>query len=155
MGNIQEWMNRLAKHPDDFAAAIQGMEDTRLAKRPDEKNWAPKEIICHMRDTEELFFSRFQNILSIEEPRLPAADAERWAGERQYIRNDAQEALAAFRKRREETLQFLRGLTPAQLSRVGIHSKYGGTTLEAFVELMVKHGNDHLAQLARALSGQP
>ena len=40
----------------------------------------------------------------------PAAPA-RWAEDRQYLRNDAAEALATFRMRREDTLAHLRSLT--------------------------------------------
>ena len=155
MSNRSEWMEKLEAHPREFAGAIRGLSEAQLSKRPDEKNWAAKEVICHLRDTEELFFSRFQNILAMNEPKLFPADAERWAAERQYLRNDIHEALGAFRKRREETLQFLRGLQPDQWNRVGIHSKYGPLSIEKFVELMVNHGDDHLAQLKRALPGKP
>jgi len=71
-------------------------------------------MVCHLRDTEELFFNRFQIILTMNEPKFPPADAARWAAERQYFRNDAGEAISAFRARREDTLQFLRGLKPEQ-----------------------------------------
>ena len=80
------------------------MEDyATLARRPDANNWAAKEIVRHLRDTEE----------------------------RQYLRNDATEAAAAFRRRRQESLAFLRKLTPEQWSR------------------------GHLDQLKRALDGKP
>jgi len=155
MNQQKEWMEMLDKHPEEFAAAIRGIPESQLSKRPDEKNWSAKEVICHMRDTEELFASRFQTILSMNEPKLPAADADRWAADRQYQRNDIQEALASFRKRREETLQFLRELKPEQWDRLGIHLKYGPMTILKFVELMVNHGNDHIAQLQRALTAKP
>ncbi len=155
MNPLKEWMAKLSHHPEDFAAAIRGIPEAQLSKRPDENNWSAKEVICHMRDTEELFYSRFQTILSMNEPKLPAADADRWAKDRQYLRNDIHEALASFRKRREETFQFLQGLTPEQWDRVGIHLKYGPMTIQKFVELMVNHGNDHIAQIQRALAGKP
>lgn len=155
MNQQKEWMEMLDKHPEEFAAAIRGIPESQLSKRPDEKNWSAKEVICHMRDTEELFASRFQTILSMNEPKFPAVDADRWAVDRQYLRNDIQEALASFRRRREETLQFLRELKPEQWDRVGIHLKYGPMTILKFVELMVNHGNDHIAQLQRALTAKP
>ena len=55
---------------------------------------------------------RFQIILAKNEPEFPPSEPDRLAVERQYLRNDALEALSSFRKRREETLKFLRGLKP-------------------------------------------
>ena len=53
-------------------------------------------------------------MLSNEDPKIyvdPSA-ADRVAEDRQYLRNDAGQALGAFRKRREESLALLRTLTP-------------------------------------------
>jgi hypothetical protein len=145
----------LKAQPDEFALVIKGLPDARLSKRPDENSWCAKEIICHMRDTEELFLNRFQTILAIDEPKLLPPQPDRWSDERQYMRNDASEALAAFRKRREKTVQFLAKLSPDQWNRAGIHPKHGRLSMHSFVENMVKHGKDHLEQLQRALAVQP
>jgi len=155
MGNLEACLDQLKKHPEVFAAAIQGLGDAQLSKRPNKDSWAAKEIICHMRDVEDYFFERFQSILAMDEPRLPAANPERWAADRQYLRNNVNEALATFRERREETLQFLRRLTPAQWNRAGVHVRYGRLTIQAFLERMANHDQNHLDQLNRALAGQP
>ena len=155
MTSFEELMAQLEKAPDEFAALIRGKNEALLSKRPDGKNWAAKEIICHMRDTDELFMNRFQAIVAMDEPKLFPVEADRWAEERQYLRNDVQEALSAFRKRRADALKFLRGLKPEQWERVGIHSTRGRETLRNYVELMAKHAPNHLDQLKRALAGQP
>jgi DinB superfamily len=110
-----------------------------LCRRPDEKNWAPKEVVCHLRDTEEFFMLRFQTLAAAHEPPLVPVDPERWAEERQYIRSDPTEAGRAFRRRREECLAHLRGLSDAQWSRAGLHPTYGRMTVEDVVNLMVWH----------------
>ena len=155
MTNFDLLLARLAKAPEDFSAAIQGVSETILSKRPDEKAWAAKEIICHMRDIEETIMQRFQIILSANEPKFPPSEPDRLAVERQYLRNDPLEALSSFRKRREETLKFLRELKPEQWERVGIHPTRGPMTIKDYAELMANHGNVHLEQLKRALAGQP
>ena len=108
MYNPEDLMSKIEKGPDDFASAIRGISDMVLSRRPDEKNWAAKEIICHLRDTEELFIIRLQSMIVMDEPKFIGADVDRWAEERQYLRNNIEEALSAFRKRRGETLKFLR-----------------------------------------------
>jgi hypothetical protein len=91
----------------------------------------------------------------MDEPKYIAADADRWAEERQYLRNKTPAALAAFRKRRADTLKFLRGLTPGQWDRTGIHATRGRETLKDSVGSIAKHDLNHLDQLKRALAGKP
>ena len=98
---------------------------------------------------------RFQAILEMDEPRFLPVQPDRWATERQYLRNDAAEALAAFRARRAECLAFLRGLPPEQWERGGIHATRGRMTIKDFVAMMAWHDDNHLDQLRRALDGKP
>jgi hypothetical protein len=149
-----ERLQRLERTPDELAAAIRGRDEAALARRPDAKNWAAKEIVCHLRDTEESFLARFEMILAIDDPPLPGVSPDRWAEERQYLRNDVHDALAAFRRRRAESLAFLRALAPAQWRRAGIHATRGRFAIDDFVTLMAWHDDNHLAQLARALEGR-
>jgi uncharacterized damage-inducible protein DinB len=155
MATLEEQLARMERTPDDFAAAIAGVPDAVLSRRPDEKNWSAKEVICHMRDTEESFMIRFQSMMAMDEPRFLPVEPDRWAVERQYLRNDAQEALQAFRARRQEALAFLRGLAPAQWERAGIHATRGRMTVKDFVTLMAWHDDNHLDQLKRTLVGKP
>jgi uncharacterized damage-inducible protein DinB len=147
-------MKRLERTADELAAALRGQSETALARRPDAKNWAAKEVVCHLRDAEELFMLRFETIVATDDPKLGALDPDRWAHERQYLRNDAGEAAGAFRRRRDESLALLRSLAPDQWERGGIHPVRGKFTLDAFLTLMAWHDDNHLDQLKRALEGK-
>jgi hypothetical protein len=149
-----ERMARLDRMPDELAAAIRGQSDATLGRRPDAKNWAATEVVCHLRDTEELFMARFATIVAASDPPLAPPDPDRWAEERQYLRNDAAEAAAAFRKRRGESLAFMKTLAPGDWERGGIHPVRGKVTLDAFLTLMAWHDDNHLDQLRRALAGK-
>ena len=59
---LQQRLDRMARTADDVADAIKGQSEAVLVRRPDFKNWAAKEIICHLRDTEELFTARLEMI---------------------------------------------------------------------------------------------
>jgi len=152
-------LRRLERGPDEVAAVIRGHGDEVLARRPDGKSWAPKEVVCHMRDIEELLMTRLTLTVAMNEPALVGFDPEktpdRWAEERQYRRNDIGEALAAFRRRREESLTFLRGLAPEQWDRGAIHPTRGRMTIDDFVTLESWHDDNHLEQLKRGLAGRP
>jgi hypothetical protein len=145
---------RLRRTPDDLAQALQGRTDAELSRRPDPENWAAKEVLCHLRDTEEFFQGRFEMVLAMDDVKLPGPNPDRWAEERQYLRNDAGEALAALRRRREETLALLDKLTPEQWKRAGTHAVRGRMTLDDFLTLLAWHDDNHLDQLRRALQGR-
>jgi uncharacterized damage-inducible protein DinB len=151
---LEERLGRMRRTADDLAAAIKGKSDTDLSRRPDAKNWAAKEVLCHLRDTEELFMERFQTIMANEEPKLGGPQPDRWAEERQYLRNDAGEALTAFRKRRDDSLAFLKKLAPPDWQRAGVSPTRGRITIDQFVSLMAWHDDNHLDQLKRALDGR-
>ncbi len=154
---VAERLQRLTRTADELAVAIRGQSEPALARRPDAKNWAAKEVVCHLRDTEELFMGRFELLLAMDDPKLVALNPDtpdRWAEERQYLRNDVNPALAAFRKRREESFALLRALAPAQWKRGGIHATRGRMTIDDFVTLMAWHDDNHLDQLRRALEGR-
>lgn len=151
----REQIQRLSRTADDLAALLGGKAPSILTRRPAETAWAATEVVCHLRDTEELFLNRFQTILANVEPTLLAIDPDAWARDRQYLRNDALEALASFRTRREETLKLLRALAQEQWERGGIHPSRGRMTVTDFAGLMVSHDANHLDQLRRALDGRP
>ena len=151
----EQRMHRLTRTADELTAAIKGQSDAVLSHRPDAKNWAAKEVVCHLRDIEEAFGGRFEQILAMDvDPTLGGPSADRWAEERQYLRNDAAEAAGAFRKRRAETLEIFGKLTPAQWEKGGIHPVRGRITLDGFLSLMAWHDDNHLDQIKRALEGR-
>jgi len=61
---------RMGRTADDLAAAIRGQSEVALSRRPNGKNWAAKEITCHLHDTEEVFLVRFEAILTNDEPKV-------------------------------------------------------------------------------------
>jgi DinB superfamily len=152
---VAERLKRLERTPDEVAGAIRGRDDVVLSRRPDAKNWAAKEVICHLRDIEEAFMGRFQQFLAMDDPKMLPPEPDRWAEERQYLVNDAGQALLAFRRRRGESLDFLRTLTPEAWKRGGVHPTRGRMTYDDFVTLMAWHDDNHLDQLTRALDGRP
>jgi DinB superfamily len=154
---FEKRLERMSRTPDELATAIRGRSDAELSRRPDPKNWAAKEVICHLRDVEEVYFARARSIVINDVEVKIYADpsaVERWPTNRQYLRWDATEAVAAFRELREGFLAFLRGLTPGDRQRGCIHPTRGRLTIDDFVTMFAWHDDNHLDQLARALEGR-
>jgi DinB superfamily len=166
---------RMKDTVEEIGIAIRRRSDASLSRRPAPESWAAKEVICHLRDIEELFMLRFRTMLAMDEPKFLVLaempddraawgivegdamplDPDRWAEERQYLRTDAAAALAALRRRREETLAFLGRLTPDQWRRGSIHATLGRMTFADWVALIAAHDDKHLDQLQRAIKGKP
>jgi len=159
---------------EDLGASVRGLDADAWSRRPDDRNWSPKEIVCHLRDVEELFVVRFMTMLAMDEPKILAfsaapetlaawgiggtishpLDPDRWAEERQYLANDGAKALSAFARRRRETLALLGGLSPAQWVRGGHHPSRGRLTIADYADALAAHDANHLAQLERGLEGR-
>jgi len=155
--SLEQRLDRMSRTAEDLASAIHGQSETALVRRPDSKNWAANEVICHLRDIEEVYFVRIHAILLNDEPKIyadPSGAANRFAGDRQYLRNDAVQALAAFRRRREETLALLRSLTLEQRERGCLHPTRGRIIIDAIATMLTWHDDNHLDQLRRALKGK-
>ena len=151
-----ERLARIARTPDELTDAVRGAGAAVLARRPAPKSWAPTEVICHLRDNEEWFLERMRMIVAMDLPRFVATNPDRWADERQYLANDGPAALAAFVRRRSETLEFLRALAPEAWARAGVHvDSRGRRTIDEFLSVMAWHDDNHLDQLRRALDGRP
>ncbi|HYS18399.1 MAG TPA: DinB family protein [Candidatus Binatia bacterium] len=151
----EERLARIGRTPDELADAVRGADAAVLARRPAPKSWAATEVICHLRDNEEWFLERMRLIVEMDLPRFVATNPDRWADERQYLTNDAAAALAAFARRRRETLEFLRPLGRDAWARAGVHvDSRGRRTIDEFLSVMAWHDDNHLDQLRRALDGR-
>ena len=135
--------------PNELDDLLNGLDEETLRWRPIPNKWSLKEIMCHLRDMErEAYLWRYQKILTEENPSLPNVDQDRLAVERDYVNQDAQAALAEFKKLREETILTLDGVPVEAWSRGGSHETDGLMTIEQLVLRQIK-GNDlnHLVQM--------
>ena len=171
---LPERLARLERTPDDLLAAVGGRSEADLSRRPNPGSWSATDVVCHLRDIEELAMMRFRTMLAMDEPKVLVAgarpknpaewglgggelpvDPDRWAEERQYARADPAAALAAFRRRRADSLAFLARLTPDQWQRGCLHPTLGRLTFVDWTALLAGHDDNHVAQLRRALDGRP
>mgnify|MGYP000176763102 CR=1 FL=1 len=94
---------------------------------------------------EDMLAGRAWRMLAEDEPTLisvppPAADAT--AQQRSFP-----DLVAHFRTTREQTLSRLRGLTPAQWQRSGVHPEWGRITVRQQLSYLARHEQSHLAEL--------
>ena len=122
-------------------------------QRPIKHEWAPVEIVCHLRDVEaSINLPRVKKILSEDSPHLKAFETHLWAEERGYIRQSGPDALQAFTRARMEIIQLLDSIDEAAWERSATHSIFGPTTLRELMTIALEHDTLHLSQTRETLA---
>jgi hypothetical protein len=109
-------------------------------------------VIQHLADSDLVFGYRLRMILTEDNPPLQGYDQDAWALACRYRDVDLDTALEQLRGLRAANSYVLRGLSPAQLGRVGLHSERGAESAGFLLRLMGAHDLVHRRQIDRILS---
>ena len=143
---------QLARLPVALDALLIDLDPADWRARPAAHEWAPIEIVCHLRDEEvEDFGARLRVILDGGRAFTPI-DPERWVEDRRYRDTDPTDALTALRDRRTATVDFLGSVRPERLSSALDHPRLGQLSGVDLLAAWVAHDRLHLAQLANTLA---
>lgn len=143
---------RLRGHLSAVLTMTEELDEHSWSQRPMKNEWAPNEIICHLRDVErEVHIPRIKAILSEESPHLSAFDTDHWAIERNYIQQSGLDAVSAYTQARLETIATLESLAPTCWSLPARHSLLGPTSLAEVMKFALDHDVLHLAQLRHTI----
>ena len=151
-GLLSAARRELAALPGVLDALLGGLDPAGWRARPAPDEWAPVEIVCHLRDEEIEDFTARLRVVVEGGDRFPPIDPERWAVERRYREDDGPAALAAFRERRAASLAWLAGLAPERLLAGIEHPRRGRFSGLDLLAAWVEHDRQHLAQLAATLA---
>ena len=122
--------------------------------RDGDEGWTTLEVLCHLRDFDEIFLSRARMMLEQDYPQLPAYDHEAMAIEDAYNDQDLAEVLASFQASRRESIAFFRNLSDDEWARSGVHPEKGHFTMTDAVMQVGIHDVTHLEQMTRILFKQ-
>jgi hypothetical protein len=120
--------------------------------RPAPGEWSANECVGHLIEAERRGFAgRIRQILAADRPDIPA-DLETWdqsavaESRRDHLR-PAAELAAEFVELRRDGVGLVRGLTTADLSRVGIHPHVGPLRVDELLGEWVHHDRNHIRQM--------
>jgi hypothetical protein len=142
----------LERLPDVLDALAGDLDPAITRTRPAHDEWAPVEILCHLRDEETEDFGARVRVVVEGGRRFAPNDPERLAIERRYLDDDGPGALAAFHERRVDSLAFLAGLAPERLSGAAERPNGGALSGLDLLAAWVAHDRLHVAQLAATLA---
>jgi FMN phosphatase YigB (HAD superfamily) len=149
----QVLLARLRGYLAALISMTKDLDDRTWSHRKVEDEWAPVEIVCHLRDVEtEVHLPRVRTILTVHDPHLSSFDTDPWAEERDYLHQSCHKALSAFIEARKETIAAIEKLDSKDLSRTARHSLLGPTTLIEVMNIAIEHDLIHLAQMRSTIA---
>jgi len=142
----------MARLPGVLDALLGDLAPADWRARPVAPEWAPIEIVCHLRDEEVEDFGARVRVVLEGGSRFTPIDPERWAEERRYRDADPREALAAFRERRAASLAFLASVSADRLTAAVEHPRLGRLSGLDLLVAWVTHDRLHVTQLSGTLA---
>ena len=127
-------------------------DETARSLRDGADGWSIMEIVCHLRDFDEIFYQRAQMMLAQKRPQLPAYDHEAMAIERNYQADSLADAYADLLVSRARFVDFFKGLTAEQWARGGIHPERDSFSMTDAAMQVPLHDLDHIEQITRVLA---
>ena len=135
--------------PERVERITRSVDDATLRRPEREGKWSLLHVARHLADSEIVFAFRYRMILAHDTPPITGYDQDAFAKELRYEEADLEETLEVLRVMRRGNLRLLRGLTPEQRQRAGMHSERGRESVERLMVLHAAHDLVHGRQMER------
>lgn len=136
--------------PDALHALISEVPEETLRTPEEPGRWSVLQVLWHLADSEVIYRYRLRRAVA-EEDAIVGYDQDAWADRLRYDEADPDEALALIRALRPLTIRWLRGLSPEERARSGIHDERGPESVGHMVRLLAGHDLVHRNQIRRIL----
>ena len=146
--SFQSSLEIIRSTPAAILSFLHSLPSNRWAIKPDEKSWCITEILCHLRDVDlEVHIPRFEMLRDNPSPFLTAIDADSWAEERNYHKQDGQQALQDFINVRKRLIALASNLPDIVGNKVIRHTIFGPTSLNEIMRIAARHDRLHIQQM--------
>ena len=150
----RDLIDALKATPEVLTRLLDGVSQAQAAAaRGGDEGWSVVEVVCHLRDAEEISLQRMQAMRDHDNPPITGYDQEALARERNYRGQDLREALEGFITFRKQYVADLSSLKASDWDRPGAHNEFGRITILEHTVHHACHDAIHCAQIARQLSG--
>ena len=145
-------LRSLRKNPVILQGLIKDVwQDQARRYKDGPDGWSVVEIVCHLRDLEEVYYQRAGRMLNEDAPVFETFDQNEIARQGDYINQTLNKVFTEFIEKRHRTIQFFSELTPEQWQRTGIHPEHGRITVLEQAFQIGSHDTDHIEQIVRAM----
>jgi hypothetical protein len=135
---------RLKNQHQAIRFIIEKPDNTRLTKQLIQGKWTIKDNIAHLAKYQPVFLNRVKLILANDNlvfERYKAENDPEFETWRQY---DLSTLLDKLDEDRINIFNTITDLTPAELSKTGVHKKYGALTIMEWTEFFLLHEAHHI-----------
>ena len=123
-----------------------------VSARDGDDGWTVLEIMCHVGDFENIFFTRARAIVEKDNPDTPPVDHLAMVIENRYAEQDFQTARDAFLTTRSNFLAWIKERSESDWQRTAKHPTHISYTLLDQVVQAATHDINHLEQMMRSLN---
>jgi hypothetical protein len=141
--------DQLRGMPRMVRAVLSGVTEEEARWKPVPERWSAMQVLGHLAHVEiHGFRGRVLRMLREDHPRIESYDPDTFAAAGVYDGAGIADAIDAFARERGLSLAMLRTLSPAALSRGGVHAELGEITIGALINEWPFHDLGHLRQIA-------
>jgi hypothetical protein len=147
---LKQYLDTAENSPRQIAAAVSGLPEATLRYKPAPDKWCIREILGHLADMEILYAYRIRQMLADKDPVIAPIDQDAWAKNLGYLETSIPELVAFFGLNRHANLRLLRRVKAEDLQKSARHPELDHrVTVADYVQMMSKHGPNHLDQIER------
>jgi uncharacterized damage-inducible protein DinB len=149
-------LESIATGPSLILAAVAGLDDATLRRKPAPDKWCILEMLGHLSDIEVLYGYRLRQMLADKEPVIAPIDQDDWARNLGYLEATPAELLDAYQAARRANLRLLRRLKLADLEKGAFHPELKRkVTVAELIGMMAGHDPNHAGQIERIKQAKP
>lgn len=123
---------------------IKGCSNEALKNRPPSNKWSVHENIAHLTCYQPVFLSRLMLMQEKANPSFSRYSANDDSGFESYVNKSMKELITMLEADRNKIISFLKPLRSEQLSRTGVHPRFGVLNIVEWSEFFVLHEAHHL-----------
>jgi uncharacterized damage-inducible protein DinB len=150
---VRNWqIEQLQKNIKIIGRVVRGVtQQDASTYRDNGEGWTVLEVMCHLRDFEQLFLDRACMTVEQDTPDLPFPNPNEVAAQGNYMAQNLEAAYAEWVHRRESQLAYFASLKEDAWERTATHPVRGSVSLTDQMMLTVWHDNNHLEQMTKII----
>jgi uncharacterized damage-inducible protein DinB len=122
----------------------------QLRDGPD--GWSILEIMCHIRDYQDIYLERVEGMLQEDDPTFKSYDRFELIKQNDYAHQDLRTIFEDYSSTRNRVIELLNSLDDEQWTRKGFYPNDGPESAVFNIALqLLAHDNDHIEQVMRVL----
>jgi uncharacterized damage-inducible protein DinB len=146
----EEILTELGSMVIQFERLMENRSHESLHQPGQDGRWGVVEVLCHLRDWEDVIHDRIWQIVEGEQPEFDDPDVMMWSLERDYGAQDAREVFQELSSRRLSLIERLRETEDVAWERTGVMGGRGEMTLAEFLQHVIEHDRRYLEEAREA-----